>query len=227
MEIFVEMIEQHLVIIAAVGLVVLLGGIIALSTYLERRRRDMLWQMAEGMGFTFSPEGDQALVQELGGFHLFSRGRHRKTRNLLRGRTREGPVSIFDYSYVTGSGKSQHTERQTVACFELDVSLPRFSLAPERAWHKIGAWLGHEDIDFDDYPFFSEQYLLKGDDEEAVRMLFSGDVLEYFEANQGLCVEGGGRWMLFCQGSRRVKPEEVEWFMEQGLDVVAHFRPRR
>jgi hypothetical protein len=46
--------------------------------------------------------------------------------------------------------------------------MPHFALRPEKAWHKIGSWFGHQDIDFDSHPRFSSTYLLRGGDESAI-----------------------------------------------------------
>ena len=48
-------------------------------------------------------------MSEHAAFHLFSQGRSKKIRNLMRGTVRDSNLSIFDYQYTVGAGKHQHT----------------------------------------------------------------------------------------------------------------------
>jgi hypothetical protein len=90
------------------------------------------------MKFTFSPEDGPALRGRLAGFHLFSQGRSRKIRNVLRGRAGDTDVLMLDYRYTTGSGKNSHTWEQTVMVFEsAGAHFPDFSLRPEHIFHKL------------------------------------------------------------------------------------------
>jgi hypothetical protein len=131
-------------------------------------------------------------------------------------------VTIFDHKYVTGGGKSSHTWNHSVVCFRFEgTELPSFSLRPENIWHKIGSWLGYQDIDFDSHPVFSSNYLLRGGDEDAIRMLFTDPVLEFYEQNPGLSTEGSGNILLFYRHSVRVGPQGIRPFMEEGLKVLS------
>src|SRR5688572_27280510 len=100
---------------------ILLGIVVLiLSVRAERKRTEAFRKAAEEMGFEFAADPGEGVLGRYPGFHLFSQGRRPDVRNLLRGRAGGLEVSIFDYSYVTGSGKSRHTWRQTVLAFEFD-----------------------------------------------------------------------------------------------------------
>jgi hypothetical protein len=214
-----------LLLIAAV--IVLMVAITVLSIRADRKRTEGLRRAAEEMGFEFTHDPGEGMLGRYPGFHLFSQGRSRDVRNLLRGKAGGLEVSIFDYSYVTGSGKSRHTWRQTVLAFEFDdVNLPGFSLRPEQWFQKIGQWLGYQDIDFESHPKFSKKYLLRsGEREEDVRALFNDRVLEYYEEHPNVCTEGCGGRLVYYRAQQRIAPPDVRPFLEEGFEVLALFRP--
>ncbi|RJR27604.1 MAG: hypothetical protein C4574_05965 [Candidatus Latescibacterota bacterium] len=207
-----------------------LGGaaVIGAAVYFVHRagvkRREALERVARDLRFSFSPGGDGALLSGLGDYHLFSRGHTKRMSNLLRGSRRDDKAAVFDYRYTVGAGKHQRTFQQTVCCFDLEGrSLPRFCVQPERAWHKVGALVGYDDIDFEKHPEFSKRYFLRGDDEQGVRRIFGRDLVAFFEKERGVCMEGGSGYLLFYRAGRRIKPEEIRAFLEKGaraLDLV-------
>ncbi|MBM82369.1 MAG: hypothetical protein CMJ78_17525, partial [Planctomycetaceae bacterium] len=192
----------------------------------ERSLRDKLSQIADELGLEFLPDGDDALMSQLAGFHLFSQGRRRRMRNLMLGEANGLEVAIFDYRYeTTGSGKHSKTHKLSVICFTAqELDLPKFALRPEGLFHKIGSALGFQDIDFDSHPKFSSAYLLQGANESAIRELFNDEVLEFFDSSRKLCVEGHGDHLCFYRRGRRIAPEHVKDFMAEGFVIYKLFR---
>jgi len=209
----------------------ILIGVIALAAWIayaahvaEKKRTEELQHLADELAFEFLPQGDTSLFQSLGKFQLFSQGRSKRLWNLLRGTTNDLEVAIFDYRYVTGSGKHSHTWNHTVICFRFaGQPLPHFSLRPENFADKIGGWFGYQDIDFETHPAFSKQYLLRGANEPAIRSLFTNEVLNYFDQKPGLTIEASENTLLFYRHSALLKPQEVRSFMEQGFGVLTQF----
>lgn len=72
-------------------------------------------QFALANNFTYTAQG--TLTGLDGG--LFYIGSNRRVFNLVSGTYQDYPITVFNYSYVTGSGKSAHTWHCTV--FELDL----------------------------------------------------------------------------------------------------------
>jgi hypothetical protein len=102
--------------------------------------------------------------------------------------------------------------------------LPTFSLRPETIWHKIGGWFGHQDIDFESHPGFSRLYLLRGRDEEAIRRLFTAEVLAFYEGQSGLSTEGAGNRLVVYRHAKRIAPADTRSFLEEGFGVLGVFR---
>ena len=213
-------------ILLIVIIVAAVVAIVYVQRMFQRRRVEALQQAGGGLGLFPASESDtDALKSSLSTFHLFSQGHSRRLSGLVQGVARAVRVSLFDYRYVVHSGNNNDRSReQTVICFELAGStLPAFALRPETVWNRMGAWLGSQDIDFESAPDFSSRYLLQGKDEAAVRSLFSDRVLAFYAARPGLCTEGGGDRLIFYRADKRVKPEALSAFMDEGLEVLALF----
>jgi hypothetical protein len=217
---------MSILILSWIGGIALVAAIIYFGIQAEKKRTAAFQATAAELGFEFSPQGDVDLLKTLGGFHLFSQGHSKKLWNLLRSRTENLELAIFDYTFSVGSGKGRRTSQQSVIAFRFaGPNLSTFLLRPEGFWDKIGSWMGYRDIDFDDYPVFSRSYLLRGNEEKVVRQLFSAPILDYFTDNPGLAVEGGGPILLYYRPRKRVEPQNVRTFMEEGWKVLTLFRP--
>ena len=104
------------------------------------------------------------------------------------------------------------------------LNLPQFALRPQHLFHRIGEVFGYQDIDFDYHPQFSKNYLLRGNNEQQVRKLFTNEVLGFFESQDGVSTEGDGDQLIFYRALTRIKPEDVHLFREEGLRVFRLFK---
>ncbi|MDX2195358.1 MAG: SulP family inorganic anion transporter [Cytophagales bacterium] len=68
-------------------------------------------------------------------------------------------------------------------------NIPNFYVEKEGIMDKIKELQGIRDIDFDEYPMFSEKYFLVGDDEHEVRTFFKKPIIELFEISENIYVE--------------------------------------
>lgn len=213
-------------IISGILLAIIL--IILLVRYYSKKRTAALTAFAEFEHYTFSKKPDETFLPWLSGFHLFSKGHAKKVSNVLSKDSSERDLTIFDYRYTTGGGKSSHTRSQTVVLYQSNrLQLPSFTLRPENVFHKIGKSFGYKDIDFDAHPIFSKQYLLRGgEDEQDIRKLFTERTLSYFDENKGLCVEGDGTQLMFYRSSKKVSPQNIPIFLETGLEVFKLFKKK-
>lgn len=205
----------------------------AFAFFVDKKRTDQFKQVARDLGFEFVPQvywsfntkvraADTALFQSLKRFHLFCiSGSSKRLWNLLRGKCNNLEVAIFDY-YTAGTSPRSKAFQTSVVCFRFEgPELPNFSLRPKNDWHKIWSWFGYQDIDFASHPIFSSNYLLRGNDENAIRMLFTAPVLEFYEQNPGLSTEGSGNILLFYRFDVEVRPQGIRSFMEVGLKVLS------
>jgi hypothetical protein len=209
------------------GVAVLLIAVYGTTWYLGKRRAQALQAMAAALSFTFTARGDDMLIGELSEFHLFSQGYRRRISNVLQGKFNLMPVTVMDYKYTTGGGKSSHTWVQTVLVFDSDkLQLPRFLLRPENLFDKIGSAFGYKDINFDNAPVFSKKYLLRGENEAAIRNTFNAGILQYYEQHPGLSTEADGKKLIYSRTSKVVPPDKIQAFLQEGYDAFGLFKVR-
>ncbi len=197
---------------------IIIVGLIVLSVHLERKRTERLNQIADELGMEFHPRGYLRVQETVSHFRLFTRGRRRRFSNMLHGQRSGVDLAIFGYSYTTGSGKNSSTHRQTVFSFRSDsLDLPQFELCPEHVFHKIGQAFGGKDIDFETHPKFSKQFVLRGNNEQEIKTFFTPDRLAYFEGQDRIRMEANGHQFIVYRARRRVKPEDLRDFMDEGF----------
>ncbi len=215
-----QMTETFMYIVLSLSAVAILVWAIWL---VDKKRTADLRRVAVSLNLSFTAK-DNDLVDAMQAFHLFSQGHTRRVRNILHGRANDTDVKIFDYQYTVGSGKQSTIYLQTVILFRSSrLDLPRFTLQPERWYHKMGAMLGHADIDFGSHPKFSGLYLLRGKEEDRIRATFTTDVLDYYAAHPKCASEGGGNTFLFWRRRRRVSPKAIQHFMAEGFGLFSRF----
>ena len=122
---------------------------------------------------------------------------------------------------------TQYCDDQSVMYFRAEtLDLPRFWGTLKADIPKILKLFGSSTggIDLATHPQLSRRYVLGSDDETAVRELFGNELVAFFENQQNICVQGCDQQLVFFLNKKRIKPNEVEQFMEQGFDVFARFR---
>lgn len=216
------MIEPYWFIIGGVG--ALVGGIALINRAQERKRRESLAEYCAIRGYTFE-EGREDEEQRFGdAFEPFQQGRGHTWGSTITGKKNGSPFTAFEYSWVTGGGKSSSRHHLCGLVWERDdAPFPRFALSPEGWLGRLGAVFGMQDIDFVESPEFSRAYHLKGPDEPGIRALFTTDIRRFFEATPKQLVAGGGRFLFWWQHGRLPPAEALDEWLEQGDHVRRRF----
>lgn len=218
------------VVIAVIILLVVAGAIVA-RRY-EIKRLAALQHAADRLGWRFEPTGEWILSSPFADFPLLTAGGKDHACGTATAviSSADGHLVVFEYCYTTGAGKSRSTHRQTVAAVRIDGDrrrrsirpngLPRFRLCPEDAFHRLAQVFGYQDIDFDDWPEFSRRWLLRGEDESAIRAFFDGRRIEALQNESPVTIEAGGEWVLIYRFRTREKPERIAEFIEHAERVA-------
>ena len=203
--------------------------------YLQKKRTESLRKAAEEHGLSFSAECEPEFEEEVmkSGIDLFLYGHSREIRNIIHNMNMPyAEMNIFDYSYTTGSGKNRTVHNYTCALAKYDAKteFPHFSLVPENFFNRLADRLfEHRDINFENYPVFSKKYLLRGNDEEAVRRLFSPSVLSSMEIKNNLSIFASGRYVLYCSSAVFIKADKIEAFAaeaRENIQLLYSYLPR-
>lgn len=208
-------------ILLGVGLLVIL--IVWAQWLSEQKRRKNLTEVSRRIGFYFSPEPREDTLSELGVFKLFRTGHSHEIFNVLQGNWKKIEWLVFDYKYTVGRGRSSRIHNQTVAYVNLDsFKFPPFYLGPESLINKIGEVLGFKDIDFKNYPEFSQRYLLKSPEEENIRNLFTPQVLRAFEKNEEkINIEAEGNKFIYYSLDKRIDPRHLRAFLDNAAEFLS------
>ena len=153
-------------------------------------------------------------------FPLFNIGRARELKNVIIADTAEAVISIFDYKYTTGHGKSQRNRRQTVVAVRSpELRIPIFHLRPEGMLDTLGDLLRRQDIDFVDHPEFSKLFVLKSESEDETRDFFDSPLLDFFASHRHIAFEASSGVFLYYRRWKRVAPthEDLRNFLGEGL----------
>ncbi|MFB3814680.1 MAG: hypothetical protein ACE14L_11270 [Terriglobales bacterium] len=211
----------------AVAIAVIVLAIVAFRS--ERRRRQQLAQLATEMGFTYSELPETDLAHELPRVPLagLQVDADPEFRNVMRGSAAGCEVIIADRVITRGVGRSRGRSVSTVAAFKLAADFPPFILAPENfVWRAVEKLAGMADIDIEGAPEFSRRFFLHGQDETAVRAVFTPAVVqacEQLDGKSGLCVIAAGRWLLVSRPGDQVAAVKVRDFLEQAIPFVQVF----
>lgn len=201
-------------------------ALVVLARRHENKRTRELQAVATDLGFEFRV--DAGLLQSLCEFHLFARGNN-KCLNMLCKQTENLDVAVFEHYYEEVGGKTAYfSPTKTVICFRFaGPELPTFVLRPRGFFDTLNKSVGLRDIECD-RPAFSGRYLLRGNDEDSVRKLFTGPVIDYYAGltNAGTvpCTEASGKILVY-KAAKRIRPRDVPSFLAEGLEVLLLFRP--
>jgi hypothetical protein len=213
--------DPELLIVVFVAIATLAIGVLAwrISRRRAAARAAAFQHQALLLGFTFhnmsvainrknGEEVDPQLAAPLANLQLFQKGRSARISNVLaKGGDRERTDWVFDFSFQTGSGKNSSTVRQTVlGCRLPDREFPAFMVQPEGLFSRL---FDGKDIDFEQDPDFSKTYLLKGQDVQQVRRLFTPSVRSLLAAKKKWTVEASGPYLFACRKGHLIDPEDL------------------
>ncbi len=206
---------------ALIGLFVLIGiGVIILALVISAKRRAALAQFAKDYGFLFFPEtfrvdgwlGSDSLPGRfdwyggLEGFSPFGQGHSRKIINPIMGQRNGFEWVFFDYSYTTGSGKSQATHSYGVALAFVPYNFPQISIGPENFFTRLGNSIGFSDIQFESEQFNREYRVTCGDRKQAYDIVHP-QMIEFLLATERRSWQVAGAQLVFTEAGSYAPPE--------------------
>jgi len=199
----------------------------------ERRRRDALQQYCQERGYRFERERPGAATALAAEFPIFTKGHGQTWSSTVTGTVGGNSFTAFEYVYITGYGRNRQTHKLGMMYWETPgTNLPRFSCGPEGFWRRIAQRFGAQDFDFAEDEAFSRAYELQGDDEAAVRALFTPSRRMFLVSagpdgtTQRQHVAGAGTRLLWWRAGRLPGPQELDQFIADGERVRRMFTER-
>ena len=98
-----------------------------------------------------------------------------------------------------------------------------FSWSRRTIFSKIKVLFGGVDVNFPDSPGFSDKYILRGQDEAALRAIFSPALRQALEPLHHLTIEGADDALFIFRAGRRIEPDELVARIEENKRILALF----
>jgi hypothetical protein len=197
----------------------------AYAIHAEGKRKQLIKEGAGALKLAHSPTLTGADKLLFDGFALAQIGRGRTATSATTADSGELRLIVFDYQYTVGSGKNSSTRSYAVVlAIGSQFQLPRFSLEPETFIHRVADFFGFKDIDFEEDANFSDRFLLKGDQEEAIRSFFTPARRAKLVALGPLQIEAAGQCMIVYRPGKQRHAEDLRHLLEIGFNLVEALR---
>jgi len=182
----------------------------------KTRRQLQLEALAKQKGWSYqpSPKTKERLLRDHLGYETTSVER---VYNKLSSANNE--VSLFDIKYSEGVFIAKESVHTTLMCVCLKTPAPVFSFDREMLLEKLSLLAGFHDIDFPDYPTFSDEFFVRGNDPEKVRAFFTSELISFFSAYGFYHIMCNGKELIVRQFLRPATPAEAAAIIEFGLDL--------
>lgn len=193
----------------------------------EARRTKQIQAILSPLGFTLQEALEGLYLRFVGLFKIGQRGHSQRILSHFESPLHaDGITRLLDYYFEEGSGKGRRVFRLTLAIVsDRRFALPAFVLAPQRFFSWLAQRFGKHDINFDGFPRFNGTFKLQGDDEVAVRALFTKAVIRELERHPGITLEGHGGYLLLFRFKKRVNPKNFPQFQKEAQQLAQLFLP--
>lgn len=188
----------------------------------DKKRAEEMEKVAARLQMSFVPKDEYGTKTLLADFKLFQIGGAKRITNFLHKKEENFDLDsyIFDYRYIVSTGNTTVPFAQTVFFIQSKkLELPQFLMKPERFFHRIGTFLGMQDIDFASDPEFSQQYLLQGEDEALIRKKLNPEFRHFFTIEKNWTLEGLNYFLIFYRHNKVLPPEEIYQFYAKGKEI--------
>jgi len=144
-------------------IIIAFAGVAYYFHRLEQQRREALLLWATKQGFDFKPAKRKGLQDRWAGLKILQKGHSQSGRNFITGRWEGRDVTMFDFQFVTGSGKNRQTHRRGLVILATDHPTIPLQIRRENPFDKVGEFLGMDDIDFESAEFSRKFYVKSSD----------------------------------------------------------------
>jgi hypothetical protein len=197
------------------------------SPLVFRKRAEFLEPFAVTRGYEFAQLDDFGTIHYLKPFALSRWGTSRKVYNIITIKEALGAFQfrVMDFRYTYSDGKTTvHKDQSVFLGISPEIGAPPFNLKPENIFHKIGSLMGFQDIDFEEFPAFSDRYLLKSKDEYLTRQFFSEDLIHFFSRERKWHCEANNFYFVLYRKDRLSTQEEMDAFVASGKELYKLFK---
>ena len=138
--------------------------VIYIQEVMNKKRREAIRSYCRQHGLSYSDTAKKIPVIARSFSLLSEKGDNNKWQSEMSGKRVDYSFTIFEHYYVTGSGKSRHTQIDTICAITKDeVDMPQFFVREENfIFDGLGKLFGGQDINFEEDPVFQKNLCFKG-----------------------------------------------------------------
>jgi MFS superfamily sulfate permease-like transporter len=184
-------------------------------------RQKSLKKYADHIGAGYKPDNAFDLYK-YDGFLFGKRLVYRSNRIIYQENKELPKLIIAEINLVEGAQPtSKRYSTTTLLVNNILKSIPEFELRKEDQLDRLKQYIGIDDIDFGDYPVFSSKYLLKGNEEDKIRELFTPELIRFLEENDNYIIESKHQDLLIYTEKQSVMTvSEVSQLFSFGKDFL-------
>ncbi|GAB5551916.1 MAG: hypothetical protein Sapg2KO_15070 [Saprospiraceae bacterium] len=190
------------------------------STPVRLTPREQRFQsLAKTNGWDYQVEGNQE-TSYLQYFQFFETRPIERKSNVISGTYTDQniPWVISDITFDEGALMATEVYKTTVQIIHLPAVIPLFILEKEhfldKLFDRVMEMSGQRDIDFQLFTKFSKKFLLKGENEAAIRSFFTPALIEFLEQEDIYHIESNGDALLLFKYLRPAKAEELQKMLD-------------
>ena len=197
------------------------------------QRQIRLQKMAIANNWSFQREVDWN-TSYLRNFNFFDSRPIEMKSNALQGFDKENNAQweIADIVFDEGAMLALEVYQTTVQIVRLPSPIPRFIIDKEglfdKIFNRVKVLSGSKgDINFKKYSGFSNKFHLSGEDEEAIRIFFSEDLIRFLEENEIHHIESNGEALMIFKYLHIARTDEVQNMLSFSCNLLKHMDLKR
>lgn len=195
-------------------------------------RQQELKKLAVDNDWTFRHEAEWQ-VYDLLRFHFFESRPIEYKENIITGAFKDESIEweISDVTFDEGALMATEVYHTTIQVIHLPFEIPEFMVESEglfdKIFDKVISLRGRRDIDFKEFNKFSNNMILSGPNEDAVRQFFTPELIQFFERNDNdeYHVESNRREILIFKKLRLARVKDIEAMLEFSEKLVNIIQP--
>lgn len=190
-------------------------------------RQQRIKKIAADNGWLFSRE-EQVDSSELLEFDFFQSRPLEKKINVIGGEFTDCNVDweISDIVFDEGAMLSKEVYKTTLQLIHLPAEIPSFVIEQEgifdKLFDRVLSLKTTNDIDFAESPVFSNKLRLTGEDEPAIRKLFTPSLISFLESEEIYHIECNGNALLIFKSLRNANTGEMKNMVRFSKELVEH-----
>ena len=190
------------IVVFAVLALLIAGGVYYVRYRLRQARIQAVQALAQRLGFTFSLDDTDRVVDMP--FALFRKGDGRQVELVCSGVHNGLPLRLFDYWYYdeTSDGRgnrSRSYHRFTCAILQIPAACPPMCLSHEDFLTRLGSHVGIHDVELE-YDDFNKRFRVKCDEQKFAFTLLDGDMMQWLlDSDSFDYLEVVGPWVLLAR----------------------------